>query len=35
MRPDAAAGIMAGLQPQTAYTISVVLAGRNAKVPTE
>jgi flagellar motility protein MotE (MotC chaperone) len=33
MRPDAAAGIMAGLSPQAAYTISVLLAGRNAKVP--
>ena len=33
MRPDAAASIMAGLDPQTAYTISVVLAGRNANVP--
>lgn len=35
MRPDAAAGIMAGLTPQAAYTISVVLAGRNAEVPKE
>jgi flagellar motility protein MotE (MotC chaperone) len=33
MRPDSAAGIMAGLSPQIAYTISVILAGRNAKVP--
>ncbi|MEO9651159.1 MAG: hypothetical protein ABJ360_07485 [Roseobacter sp.] len=33
MRPDAAAGIMAGLSPQKAYTISVLLAGRNADVP--
>lgn len=33
MRPDAAAGIMAGLTPQAAYTISVILAGRNAAVP--
>lgn len=33
MRPDAAAGIMAGLTPQAAYTISVILAGRNAEVP--
>lgn len=30
MRADAAGAIMAGLQPTTAYTISVVLAGRNA-----
>ncbi len=35
MRPDAAAAIMAGLDPTTAYAISVVLAGRNAEVPTE
>lgn len=33
MRPDAAAGIMAGLSPQAAYSISVILAGRNADVP--
>lgn len=35
MNPDAAAGIMAGLTPKVAYTLSVVLAGRNATVPTE
>lgn len=35
MDPAAAAGIMAGLSPQAAYTISVILAGRNANVPTE
>ncbi len=35
MRPDAAAGVMAGLSPQAAYTVSVVMAGRNAEVPTE
>ncbi len=35
MRPDAAAAIMAGLTPDLAYTISVVLAGRNAEVPRE
>ena len=33
MRSDVAAGIMAGLKPETAYTISVILAGRNAKAP--
>lgn len=33
MRPDAAAGIMAGLSPQAAYSISVILAGRNANAP--
>lgn len=35
MRADAAAAIMAGLTPDLAYTISVVLAGRNADVPRE
>lgn len=35
MRPDAAAGIMTGLTPEAAYMVSVVLAGRNADVPTE
>lgn len=35
MRPDAAAAILAGLEPTTAYAISVILAGRNAEVPTE
>jgi flagellar motility protein MotE (MotC chaperone) len=30
MRPEAAAEIMAGLSPESAHTISVVLAGRNA-----
>lgn len=33
MRPENAAGIMSGLDPAAAYTISVVLAGRNANVP--
>ncbi len=33
MRPNSAAGIMAGLSPQVAYSISVILAGRNADVP--
>ena len=33
MRPDAAAGIMSGLSPKAAYSISVILAGRNADVP--
>jgi flagellar motility protein MotE (MotC chaperone) len=33
MDPAAAAGVMAGLQPATAYTVSVILAGRNANVP--
>jgi flagellar motility protein MotE (MotC chaperone) len=35
MRPEAAAGIMASLTPQAAHTFSVVMAGRNASVPTE
>lgn len=33
MRPDAAAAILSGLDPKAAYTISVLLAGRNATVP--
>lgn len=33
MRPDAAAGLMAKLSPTAAYSISVILAGRNASVP--
>ncbi len=35
MRAETAAAIMAGLTPQTAYTISAILAGRNADVPKE
>ena len=35
MRPEAAALIMAALPPEVAYSFSVVLAGRNANVPTE
>lgn len=33
MRPDSAAKVMSGLNPQAAYSISVMLAGRNANVP--
>ena len=33
MRPDAAAAIMTGLPPDVAYSISAILAGRNANVP--
>lgn len=33
MRPDVAAEIMSGLSPQAAYSISVILAGRNANAP--
>lgn len=35
MKPDSAAAILAGLTPELAYTISVVLAGRNANALTE
>lgn len=35
MRPEAAAAIMTNLDPGTAYTISVLLASRNASAPTE
>lgn len=33
MKPEAAAGILANIAPGAAYTISVVLAGRNARAP--
>lgn len=33
MRPDAAAAVMTGLPPDVAYSISVILAGRNANAP--
>lgn len=35
MPPDTAAGVMAGLSPEAAYTVSVVMAGRNASAPQE
>lgn len=35
MPPEAAANVMAGLSPEAAYTISVVMAGRNARAPQE
>lgn len=35
MRPEAAAAIFSGLDPRLAYTVSVILAGRHAGVPTE
>ena len=35
MKPDAAAQIVAGLSPGKAYSISVILAGRNVGTPTE
>ena len=33
MRPDAAAAVLSGLPADMAYAISVILAGRNTKVP--
>ena len=33
MRPDSAAAVMANLDPKIAYTISVMMAGRNAGAP--
>jgi flagellar motility protein MotE (MotC chaperone) len=33
MRPDTAAAVMASLDPKIAYTISVMMAGRNAGAP--
>lgn len=35
MNPVAASGIMSGLSSEAGYAISVVLAGRNANVPTQ
>lgn len=35
MRPDAAAEVMTGLSPEAAYTISVIMAGRNARAPVD
>ncbi|MGI3164023.1 MotE family protein [Pseudooceanicola sp. 200-1SW] len=35
MQPAAAAAVMAGLSSETAYAISVILAGRNSSVPKE
>ncbi len=33
MRPDTSAAVMANLDPQIAYSISVIMAGRNAGAP--
>lgn len=33
MRPESAAAVLTGLSPEVAYSISVILAGRNANVP--
>ncbi len=35
MPPEVAANILAGLSPDAAYTVSVVMAGRNATAPQE
>ncbi|TKA97657.1 hypothetical protein FAZ78_04745, partial [Cereibacter changlensis] len=35
MRPDAAAAVLSGMSAEAAYSISVLLAGRNALVPKE
>lgn len=35
MKPEIAAGVLANLNPNAAYSISVVLAGRNARAPKE
>lgn len=35
MSPDAAAGVLAGLSPQAAYSLSAILAGRNAEIGQE
>lgn len=35
MRPEAAAAVLSGMSSEEAYTVSVLLAGRNALVPRE
>lgn len=35
MRPDSAAAILSSLDSNTAYAISIIMAGRNLAVPTE
>ncbi|MCV2867090.1 hypothetical protein OEW28_00435 [Defluviimonas sp. WL0002] len=35
MKPDAAAAVLSGMDAQKAYLVSLVLAGRNARAPTE
>ena len=35
MRPETAAAVMSGMSSEAAYSISVLIAGRNALVPTE
>ncbi|TPE53829.1 MotE family protein [Amaricoccus solimangrovi] len=35
MRPELAAQVMAGMSPEAAYAVTVTVASRNARVPTE
>lgn len=35
MRPDSAAAVLSGMKPEAAYSISVLVAGRNASAPRE
>lgn len=35
MRPDVAAQVLTGMTPETAYALTVTIASRNARVPTE
>jgi flagellar motility protein MotE (MotC chaperone) len=35
MRPEAAAAVLSGMSSEAAYSVSVIVAGRNAKAPTE
>jgi flagellar motility protein MotE (MotC chaperone) len=35
MKPEIAAEILAGMEPDTAYAVTLVVASRNASVPTE
>lgn len=35
MRPDMAAQVLAGMTPETAYAVTLTVASRNARVPTE
>lgn len=35
MRPDSSAAILAGMDAEAAYAVSAILAGRNARAPTE
>ena len=35
MQPERAAAVLAGMEPKAAYTLSLILAGRNGAVPTE